>query len=360
MQTPFKYIDIANVIRDRIVQGDYTISSLPSGRKLAAELGVSYLTARRAIEHLVSSGDLSRTASGRLQLDAQPQQAVLNVAMLLQPNESLSEMRWYRALNQAVTQRGGTLRPCYYTHASDAVITDTLEAGFNVIIIIPPHNMSALLRDRLSRMADRVMTLFTDMTDLGITCIDGGGASAVGQLLDHLQSLGHRTVDCICTGREGPELMDRIHGWRDAIRQRDMQGQLLNWPHKDKLDAAGRTCALIEQLASKDQFTSTALFCTTPYVAMGATRAATNLGLTVGKDLSLCTFGSCEMASMLTPSITTVITGDEQTILTDALHWLLDEDSDRSARVIEPKTLSLFIGESTGALRPRSSREKHR
>jgi DNA-binding LacI/PurR family transcriptional regulator len=93
---------------------------------------------------------------------------------------------------------------------------------------------------------------------------------------------------------------------------------------------------------------------------MGATRAATNLGLTVGKDLSLCTFGSCEMASMLTPSITTVITGDEQTILTDALHWLLDEDSDRSARVIEPKTLSLFIGESTGALRPRSSREKHR
>jgi DNA-binding LacI/PurR family transcriptional regulator len=348
MQTPFKYIDIAKVIRERIAQGDYAVNALPSGRKLAAELGVSYLTARRAIAHLVESGDLDRTASGRLALNAQPQVAGPKVAMLIPTNDSLSEVRWYRALHHAVAQREGSLRACYYMHANDPVITDTIEADFDAIVLIAPHKMSPLLRSRLTENRHRLVTLFTDMTDIGVSCVDGGGVSAISQLLVHLKTLGHQRVDCIYTGYEGPELTDRINGWRDALKIMHLQGELRMMDYDPKDDASARACKLVERLIDEDRLECTALFCTTPYAAMGVIRATANKGITLGKDLSVCTFGGYEMASMLTPTVTTVITGDEQAILSEALDWMRNPKADRKARVIEPTQLSLFIGQSTG------------
>ena len=60
------YVQIANVLRDRIAQGEIEVGAqLPSEGRLAREFGVSRLTARQAVGALVAEGLIER-ARGRV------------------------------------------------------------------------------------------------------------------------------------------------------------------------------------------------------------------------------------------------------------------------------------------------------
>ena len=47
-----KYLEIAELLRSRLARGEYPAGKLPPLRKLAADMGVSYLTARHAVKTL--------------------------------------------------------------------------------------------------------------------------------------------------------------------------------------------------------------------------------------------------------------------------------------------------------------------
>ena len=48
-----KYLQITESIKRQIRNGDYLIEKVPSERKLADSFGVSYMTARRAVQQLI-------------------------------------------------------------------------------------------------------------------------------------------------------------------------------------------------------------------------------------------------------------------------------------------------------------------
>ena len=50
MAPQLKYVQIAEQLKRRIENGDYNFCAMPGVPKLAAEIGVSYLTARQAVQ----------------------------------------------------------------------------------------------------------------------------------------------------------------------------------------------------------------------------------------------------------------------------------------------------------------------
>src|ERR1700752_5488981 len=66
MAAPAKYTEVMSVIKRRIREGDYLLDSIPGERKIAEETGVSYMTARRAVQELLDAEVLIRGDSGAL------------------------------------------------------------------------------------------------------------------------------------------------------------------------------------------------------------------------------------------------------------------------------------------------------
>ena len=66
MAAPAKYTEVMSVIKRRIREGDYLLDSIPGERKIAEETGVSYMTARRAVQELLDEEVLIRQPSGSL------------------------------------------------------------------------------------------------------------------------------------------------------------------------------------------------------------------------------------------------------------------------------------------------------
>ena len=61
-----KYLQITESIKRQIRNGDYLIEKVPSERKLADSFGVSYMTARRAVQQLIEDRFFLRCENGRL------------------------------------------------------------------------------------------------------------------------------------------------------------------------------------------------------------------------------------------------------------------------------------------------------
>ncbi len=64
MAAPSKYNEVMSVIKRRIREGDYFVDNIPGERRLAEETGVSYMTARRAVQQLLEEKVLIRHRIG--------------------------------------------------------------------------------------------------------------------------------------------------------------------------------------------------------------------------------------------------------------------------------------------------------
>jgi len=347
-----KYPIIAEVIERRIERGDYALNRLPTGRQLSAELGVSYVTARKAIDQLVTSGHLERGENGRLKLGAsntgRDDRASLEIAMLTPAYDSPAYADWRRGLSRAVRARGGVLRPVTFVHADDPVLTETLDA-FDGVFLVPPHKLSDPIRECLARSAGKLVTLFDDLTDLGIPCVDGGPPRATGKLIEHLRDLGHHRIDCIHVSPAGRRSRLRVTAWRESLERYGLEGTLHDEPTPDYADPEVHTRAAFDRVLDQPGFNATALFCTTVSAVQGLYRAAYDRGIVVGRDLSICSFGAAERCALFIPSLTTIVTADPMPWLDRALDRITSgQDHSPDSLFIEPQDLELQPGESTG------------
>ncbi|SBT39465.1 LacI family DNA-binding transcriptional regulator [Micromonospora auratinigra] len=127
-----------------------------------------------------------------------------------------------------------------------------------------------------------------------------GGAVAVRELLDH----GHRRVGFVTNVDDIPATHGRLSGYREALHE-------VGVPYRPDLvraevsDSHGGHRAARALLDRPDR--PTALFCFNDRMAMGAYRAAAELGLRIPDDLSVIGFDNQELiADGLYPGLSTV------------------------------------------------------
>jgi hypothetical protein len=295
---------------ERIERGDYALRKLPSEMELAEETGVSRMTARRALTHLIDEGVFRRGRNRRLEI-ASPggRGRVHQFAFLMPPVISEDVQAWQWAAEQAVGAIKGVLRPIVYTDWNDVLLSGALK-GFDGIFLMQtgfeiPDAAIGVLRNS----PNPVVSLDLDLSERGIPSLWLFPEQAVWRLLDHLRKLGHRRIACFHTCHMNRVFQQRIVYWRNWKDQHGLGGELFNLPG----------------------------------------RQGSHHGLTAGREISLCAINDEMLAPWITPSLTSLRMPDPSDMLGTCVRWMANGGRDwQGPRLLVPGKVPLFHGESTG------------
>jgi DNA-binding LacI/PurR family transcriptional regulator len=342
-----KYESICELIEKRIRLGDYALKELPAEERLASEVGVSRMTARRAVLRLVDKGLLVRKPNGRLVVNrephagkTQPQLALLTPAFISPQFE-----RWQTSLELAASKMQARLRKVDFVHWEDPVIFETFDGFDGVFLLAGSKAMPETVRNRMRDSQTPLIVLDADWSEHGIRSID------------HLYEFGHRRIACLNTQPMHDvirERIDHVLAWQE---ERGLQGRLINEPVLPAMITIEKAYDVMKKFLQARQPDFTAMVATTMAPAIGAMRAFHEAGIRVGQDVSVCAVNDEGMGRYLTPTLTSTQMPDPAPFLEVGLEWMLQRGSGwTGSLLLQPANVSLFVGESTGACRATEKR----
>lgn len=296
-----KYLEIAELLRSRLARGEYPAGKLPPLRKLAADMGVSYLTARHAVKTLKEAG-WNRTRAAR------------PLVAMVTPLWAFTE--WHRAVRNSTEALGGQVRFIAYASDTDPNISEAInENEYDVIFLSLPDREDSRLLELVSRENDRVVVMFRDMSMYGIRSLLGADPVYIERFLELLVERGHRRIDAF--GRDTDIRAgagDRYRIWRNWLERHGIEGRFHQMKHQPFVPDDARAADFCRRKFAAEEF-GEAVFCFNPTLASGFYRACFEHGLVPGRDISVFAFGDQEKAMLMTPALATVMNvGVEETI----------------------------------------------
>ena len=296
-----KYLEIAELLRSRLARGEYPAGKLPPLRKLAADMGVSYLTARHAVKTLKEAG-WNRTRAAR------------PLVAMVTPLWAFTE--WHRAVRNSTEALGGQVRFIAYASDTDPNISEAInENEYDVIFLSLPDREVSRLLELVSRENDRVVVMFRDMSMYGIRSLLGADPVYIERFLELLVERGHRRIDAF--GRDTDIRAgagDRYRIWRNWLERHGIEGRFHEMKHQPFVPDDARAADFCRRKFAAEEF-GEAVFCFNPTLASGFYRACFEHGLVPGRDISVFAFGDQEKAMLMTPALATVMNvGVEETI----------------------------------------------
>jgi DNA-binding LacI/PurR family transcriptional regulator len=351
MAQPPKYAQVMSVIERRLQEGDYLLHNIPGERRIAAETGVSYMTARRAVIELLAKKVLVRQPNGSLDVHPAYVRRARHAKVVLlypaYPSPYLTHLR--QIVSSTLEHRQLGLRPVQYVHWDDPIVVDAV-AGSGGALVIPstesiPANVLSSIR------ANRVVMLDGDFSEDGIPSIQLFPDAHLEQVFAHLKDLGHCRIDCINTQHRNPEIDRRIQLWHKWLTDHDATGQLWDNPAPSFADPTSFAYEMTGRLIDEESSQATALVCTTFPAAIAAVRANWERGRRVGLDVSVCALNIEYPARYCCPSITGLDMPDLSAVLGVCFDWFSDDKPWRGPALLEPAEPVLYIGESSGRCR---------
>ena len=127
--------------------------------------------------------------------------------------------------------------------------------------------------------------------------------------VSHLIELGHRRIACISGPAEFGVARERIEGWRLALQEARIEVDETLVTASDFSSPGGYEAArriLQTQAGEGNSSPVTAIFAGNDMMAIGALRAAAELGLRVPEQMSIVGFDDIELSRYVFPALTTV------------------------------------------------------
>lgn len=126
---------------------------------------------------------------------------------------------------------------------------------------------------------------------------------AVEEASRYLINLGHRKFAYVTGNLDNQSMRDRLDGYQLTLRAADLacDSDMIvetNWLREDAYDKSKRLF--------KDDNRSTAVLCGNDTIALGVMQAAQEMGLVVGKDVSVIGFDDIPAAAESMPTLTTL------------------------------------------------------
>lgn len=343
-----------DVLERRIASGEYMLKNLPGERKIAEEVGVSYMTARKAVLKLIEKEVLTREANGSLIVHPKLQQSngTCQVALLTPAYPSTHLMRCRLEIARAIGAHDIQFRAVEYTHWDDSIVHQAIENSDGVIVIPLSEPIPARTLRTFTEPGKKVVFYDADMTDHRIPSVRLYAREHIWQVFEHLWALGHRRVDCLNTQGRNDEIERRIDHWRSWLDERGGTGGLWDDPARPYEDPIERAHRHTLSMLHASRFPATAIVCTTQPAALGAIRAAHDLGIRVSEDLSVCTINNEPTGRYFCPSLTGLEMPDTEELLEQCIEWFADPGNEWIGDLrIVPDRPRLFVGESTGPVR---------
>ncbi len=214
------------------------------------------------------------------------------------------------------------------------------------VIILPPISEDS----RLLALLEELEVDYVRVSALQPTRTKGGyailskeriGCRAAGE---HLAELGHKSIGFIA-GPEGyTSAIERRAGFREGLQTHGLD---IDW----ELEAQGAYtfesghAAALKILSRPDR--PTAIFASNDEMAIGAYKAAFELGLRIPIDLSICGYDDGPMALRVSPPLTTVNLPSRDMARAAAATLLANEDDRKDEIIFES---ALVVRESTAKL----------
>ena len=178
-----------------------------------------------------------------------------------------------------------------------------LERRVDGLLLAAAAGEASALASRLA--AARVPTVVVDRHIPGLTAdlvrVDHEAGARLA--VEHLLSLGHRAIACLSGPSEFAVSRARVAGWRDAMAQAQIAVDP-GWLKEGDFSAQAGHALTRELLAQGDGVT--AIFASNDLLAIGALRAAAELGIAVPSMLSVIGFDGIDLGAYSYPALTTV------------------------------------------------------
>jgi LacI family transcriptional regulator len=188
-----------------------------------------------------------------------------------------------------------------------------------------------------------------DIPDVSVDVVLTHNARGGWLAARHLIELGHQRIGCIAGPSDMTPSDERLAGYLEALRESGLSADETLVLRGDFQCQSGYQAG--HQILSKDD-PPTAIFACNDLMAMGAMRAALELGLRIPGDLSVMGFDDIPLASFINPPLTTIQQPKyEMGVLAASLllERMQDPDMPPHKRTLETH---LVVRESSGAAHP--------
>ncbi len=340
---------VVEILENRIELGDYLISGFPSERRLADELGVSRMTARRAVQSLEQEGLLERTPTGRPRLPttASRTTATRTIGFLAAAFASPFVQHIRLAAERLGASCGMGVRSFDFVHWDDPIIGEVLE-NLDAVLLASSGELPEHIIARIQRSDRPVVFVETDVTAHGIPSFVLFPPRCVDHLLDHFLALGHRRIDCVNTLPPSPGLAHRIDRWRQWCARHGIAGELHDYPVEYFQSPMVDAHAVMQRLGAAGDIAGTALFFTSEFAAIGGLRGLHEAGIRVPADVSIGSLGGDGFYRFLTPTLTAIEMPDPEPYLRTCFAWFAaDNNAWDGPLLLAPQEFPLYIGESS-------------
>lgn len=345
------FTSVIEVLEQRIARGDYLLKNIPGERKLAQEVGVSYMTARKAVLHLIERQVLTRRPNGTLDVHPRLHGRVAPpaVALLTPAYPSSHLVRCRLEVMRAAEAAGARFRPVEYFHWHDPIVREALDGSDGLVVIPSTEPIPDRLLADFASTDHKVVFFDQDMTAHGIPSVTLFSSDHLWRLLDHVHRLGHTSLHCLNAQGHNEEIERRIGEWRRWCAARGVAGDLWDHPAPPFTDPMSQGYEAMRRIFEAEDVVGDAIVCTTQPAALGAIRACHEAGLDVGTDVSVCTMNNEPTGRYFCPSLTGLEMPDVAPLLARCFAWFAGAERPWQGPLnIAPHSPVVLDGESTG------------
>ena len=346
---------LKHLIRD-IEDGKYANQPFPYIREIAREKGFSLNVTRLVVKKLIDEGYL-KNIPGSYKLEAvqkfQKPCGVLSEVICLSgawydPSRDL----WANEIRQACVRHNIPFMNVQYDDEHDHRLLSSLRKGSSLIFMIPPSEPSPELLSKMRSCRRNLVTLWHDFTEHGISMVENTPFMGMELLLEHLREKGNRVIHCVSALPHSRAVNPRIKIWEDFLGRHGLAGQLWDFGKTGVVSAAKMARSMIHQYITSDRANlPDAFICTSSSCGIGVARGLADLGMRPGQDVALCAFApSYDNLDFYSPTITSIKSPSPASIVEHVIEKFIGGKFN-PGEMIQPESLELFVGESTGVFK---------
>jgi len=183
------------------------------------------------------------------------------------------------------------------------VVGSVKRSKLDGVIVLPPLSEDHDLAGALAREGGPYVRMAAIALDTSDRVVVSNERSAVASMAEYLVELGHRRIGYI-TGPEGRRsTRERLEGFSDALERLGCavsEEMIVRGAYSFE---SGSACART-LLAVREP--PTAIFASNDDMAAGVIQTATEMGLSVPRDLSVAGFDDSALATRIRPALTTI------------------------------------------------------
>ncbi len=286
---------------------------IPAEIELAQALGVSRMTVNKALLALTREGLFQRERGlGTFVAPPRtPQPRSLTVMVPLDHRTATDEQDCYfgplcRAIQASAEELHHRVRLAYLPDGGYADDQGRRPAD-GWLLISPDRSHLADLR-ALSGRGTAMVVVGSRWEELaGVPMVDSDNVAGASQAVRHLTGLGHRRIALVYAGPEASNTVDRITGYRGALREAGIVPDAAWEVEAASAERLGAGAALLISLLSGDaRRRPTAVFAAGYYLALETLNMARDLHLSVPESLSVVGYDDPYAARLAYPPLTTL------------------------------------------------------